>query len=78
MASTLQQMGFTPEEIIDALHAHDTGAPILRRPGSASRPSRCAVDLRPSLEPDPTGGGRLSAPNRETSQTGHNRPSDLS
>jgi DNA-binding transcriptional MerR regulator len=25
MARTLQQMGFTLEEIIDALHAHDTG-----------------------------------------------------
>jgi DNA-binding transcriptional MerR regulator len=53
MAPTLQQMGFTLEEIIDALHAHDTAAPILRRPGSASRLSRCAVDLRPSLDPDP-------------------------
>ena len=28
-------------------------APRMRRPGPASRPRRCAVDLRPSLDPDP-------------------------
>src|SRR5204862_6111641 len=46
------------------------GAPILRRTGSASRPSPAArVDLRSSLDPTPY--RRLSAPSREVAQTGH-------
>ena len=53
------------------------GASIVRRPGSASRPSRYAVDLRSSLDPDPLPAFVSTEPGNGTNRSRAVRPKGL-